>query len=131
MTRIDKYLWAVRLFKTRSIATAQCKAGKILVNDETVKASREIKSGDLMQIKKNNAVFSYQVIDLLENRVGAPLVKNYIKDCTPQTEKDKYAEYLAAQREFKDFSFGKPSKTDRRKLKNFLGDQFPFTIFTL
>lgn len=122
MTRIDKYLWSVRLFKTRSLAAEQCKAQKVLVNQEPVKASRELRKGDLIQLKRNTAIFSYKVLDLLENRIGAPLVKNYLEDITPQTERDKELEYLNAKRDFRDFSFRKPSKTDRRKLRKFLGD---------
>ena len=122
MTRIDKYLWAVRLFKTRTLAADQCKAQKVLVNQEPVKASREIKIGDIVYIKRNTAQFSYKVLDLLENRVGAPLVKNYLEDVTPQSERDKEQEYLLNKKEFRDFTLGKPSKTDRRKLRRFLGD---------
>lgn len=122
MTRIDKFLWAVRLFKTRSLAAEQCKTQKILIQGEPVKSSRDVRPGDIIQIKKNTAVFSYKVIDLLENRVGAPLVKNYLEDITPTEEVEKYQTYLLAQREYRDFSFGKPSKSDRRKLRKFLGD---------
>lgn len=122
MLRIDKYLWAVRLFKTRSLATAECKAQKILINDEPVKASREPKTGDIIRIKKNAAVFSYRILDFPQNRVGAPLVKNYLEDITPESEVEKYKTYITAKNEFRDFTFGKPSKTDRRRLKKFLGD---------
>ena len=122
MTRIDKYLWAVRLFKTRSLAAEQCKTQKVLVNQEVVKASRELKPGDLIQVKKNTAIFSYRVLNLLENRVGAPLVKDYLEDITPEAELEKYKTYQLAQREYRDFNLGKPSKSDRRKLRKFLGD---------
>jgi len=122
MTRIDKYLWAVRLFKTRTLAADQCKAQKILVNQEPVKASRELKTGEVISVKRNTAIFSYKVLDLLENRVGAPLVKNYLQDITPADQVEKEKEYLNAKRDYKDFTFGKPSKTDRRKLRNFLGE---------
>lgn len=122
MIRLDKFLWAVRLFKTRSQATDEIKSGKITVNGEAVKPAKEVKTGDIVRIKKNTAIFSYRVIDLLENRVGAPLVKNYLEDITPESEVDKYKEYQAAQREYRDFSFGKPSKADRRKRDKFLGN---------
>ncbi|MBK9190672.1 MAG: RNA-binding S4 domain-containing protein [Crocinitomicaceae bacterium] len=122
MTRIDKYLWAVRLYKTRSMAAEACKSNKILISKEPVKPSREIKAGDIFEIKKNTAVFTYKVLDELENRVGAPLVKNYLEDLTPSAEIEKQREYLKAKNEFRDFTFGKPSKSDRRKLKKFLGD---------
>lgn len=122
MTRIDKYLWAVRLFKTRTLAADQCKSQKILVQDEPVKASCELKVGDVIRLKKNTAVFSYKVLELVENRVGAPLVKNYLLDITPDTEREKYQTYLTSQQTFRDFTHGKPTKTDRRKLRKFLGD---------
>jgi len=119
MTRIDKYLWCVRLFKTRSQAAEHCKSQKILVNDEPVKASREIKIGDVIKVKKDTAMFSYRVIEQLENRVGAALVKNYFEDITPSDQVEKQKEYLNAKKEFRDFTLGKPSKADRRKLRNF------------
>lgn len=122
MCRIDKYLWAVRLFKTRAQAAEACKSQKVFVNNEPVKASREVKKADVINVKKNTAVFSYKVLELLENRVGAPLVKNYIEDITPAEQVEKQKEYLNAKKEFRDFTFGKPSKTDRRKLRDFLGD---------
>ena len=121
MARIDKYLWTVRLFKTRSLAAEQCKKGKVSVNGEIAKPSRELKIGDQIAIKKNTAVFSYLVISFPANRLGAPLVKEYLKDITPTEEIEKYKTYLAAQREYNQFSFGKPSKQDRRKLNKFLG----------
>lgn len=99
-----------------------CKSNKILINKEAVKPSREIKTGDIFEIKKNTAIFTYRVLALLENRVGAPQVKNYLEDLTPTSEIEKQREYLNAKNEFRDFTFGKPSKSDRRKLKKFLGD---------
>ncbi|MBI3136330.1 MAG: RNA-binding S4 domain-containing protein [Bacteroidetes bacterium] len=122
MTRIDKYLWAVRLFKTRSLAAEHCKSQKVLVNNEPVKTSREIKPGEVIQLKRNTAVFSFRVLAILENRVGAPLVKNYLENITPADQVEKEKEYLDAKRDFRDFKLGKPSKTDRRKLRRFLGD---------
>lgn len=93
-----------------------------MIKKEPVKPSREIKTGEIFEIKKNTAIFSYRVLALLENRVGAPLVKNYLEDLTPPSEIEKQREYLSAKNEFRDFTFGKPSKSDRRKLKKFLGD---------
>lgn len=122
MARIDKYLWAVRLFKTRSLAANMVKAGKVLVNGEEVKASRDLKAGDKFQIKKNTAIFFYEVIDVIENRVGAKLVENYLRDITPLEEVEKYKAYQMAQREYRDAGFGKPTKKDRRSIRKFLGD---------
>ena len=120
--RIDKFLWNVRLFKTRSLAADQCKTNKILIKNEPVKSSKEIKIGDVISVKKNSAIFSYRVIELLKNRVGAALVKNYIEDITPETEIEKYKIYQEAQREYRENDFGKPTKSDRRKLNKFLED---------
>jgi ribosome-associated heat shock protein Hsp15 len=122
MTRIDKYLWAVRLFKTRTQASEACKSQKVLINNDTVKSSRDVKKGDVISLKKNTAIFTYRIVELLENRVGAPLVKEYLEDITPIDQVEKQKEYLSAKKEFRDFTLGKPSKTDRRKLRNFLGD---------
>lgn len=122
MARIDKYLWAVRLFKTRSLASKMVKEGKVLLDGEKVKTAKELKVGDVFNIKKNTAVFSYQVVDLLEKRVGAKLVDQYLKDITPEEELEKYRQYQLAQKEYRDLGFGKPTKKDRRNIKRFLGE---------
>lgn len=122
MTRIDKYLWAVRLFKTRSIAADAIKSGKIKVNDLVIKASKEIKANDIISIKKQSAIFSYRVIAILDRRVNATTAAQHVTDITPTSEKEKYAIYLEAKKEFRDFDFGKPTKQDRRKLGKFLGE---------
>lgn len=122
MARIDKYLWAVRLFKTRSLSAKMVKTGKVWVNGDLVKASKEINIGEKISIKKNTAVFTYEVIDLLEKRVGAKLVENYIRDITPAEQIEKYKEYQLAQKQYRQMGYGKPSKKDRRNIKKFLGD---------
>lgn len=124
MVRIDKYLWAVRLFKTRSMATGAVKSGKILLNNTIVKASKEVKINDLISIKKQNAIFSYRVLSLLDRRVNSATAAQHIEDITPAVEKEKYASYLAAKKEYRDFDFGKPSKLDRRQLGKFLDNIF-------
>ena len=123
MARIDKYLWAVRLFKTRSLAANMVKTGKVMVAGEPVKASKELKIGDQFSIKKNTAVFTYEVVDLLEKRVGAKLVVDYLRDLTPQEELEKFEAYQLAQKEFRDAGFGKPTKKDRRNISKFLKDE--------
>jgi len=122
MARIDKYLWAVRLFKTRSLAAKMVKEGKVLLDGEKVKTAKELKAGDVFSIKKNTATFTYQVVELLEKRVGAKLVEQYLKDITPEEEIEKYKQYQLAQREYRDLGFGKPTKKDRRNIRKFLGD---------
>ena len=122
MTRIDKYLWAVRLFKTRSLAADTVKTGKVLVNGEAVKPSREVKIGDQLSVKRNTAVFTYEVLELLDKRVGAKLVENYLRDITPIEEKEKFREYQLAQQQYRQMGHGKPSKKDRRSIRKFLDD---------
>lgn len=120
MARIDKFVWAVRLFKTRSLAANQCKTNKILVNDEPVKASKEVKVGDIVSVKKSGAVFSYKVLELLEKRVGAKLVEQYIRDITPTEEIEKYKLFQASQKSYRHNGMGKPTTKERRHLEKFL-----------
>lgn len=122
MARIDKYLWAVRLFKTRSLAAKMVKEGKVLLDGEKVKTAKELKVGDVFSIKKNTATFTYEVVELLERRVGAKLVEQYLRDITAEEEIEKYKQYQLAQREYRDLGFGKPTKKDRRNIRKFLGD---------
>lgn len=118
--RIDKYTWAVRLTKTRSKASELISKGKIKVNEVDVKPSRDVKLGDIIQVHKNSAVFSYKVLELLEKRVGPKLVSIYIEDITPIEEVEKYKTYQEAQRVYRDMGTGRPSKKDRRSLDDFL-----------
>lgn len=122
MARIDKYLQAVRLFKTRSLAANHVKNGKVMVNGEEIKASKELKIGDHISIKKNTVVFEYEVVDLLEKRVGAKLVEQYLRDITSEEEIEKYKQYQAAQRDYRQLGYGKPTKKDRRNIRRFLDD---------
>lgn len=117
--RIDKFLWCVRLSKTRSKATELVKKGKVKLNDEDIKPSREVSSGDTVSIIKHTTTFSYKVKELLKNRVGAKLVDDYIIDVTPQSEIEKYKMYQAAQASYRSHGTGKPSKKERRALESF------------
>lgn len=117
--RVDKYIWAVRLFKTRSVATEAISKGKVLINDALIKPSREIKVGDVITVLKHNAKFKYQVLSELERRVGAPLVKEYLLDMTSAEEIEKLKLYLQAQNNYR-HTDGKPTKKDRRELDRFL-----------
>ena len=124
MARIDKFIWAVRLFKTRSLAANQCKANKVLVNDETVKSSKTVKVGDVVTIRKNGASFSYKILELLEKRVGPKLVETYIRDITPLEEVEKYKLYQLNQSNYRDNGMGKPTTKERRRLEKFLRKGF-------
>lgn len=113
--RIDKYLWAVRIYKTRSLAAEACKKGKISVDDMPAKPSRTIASGDVIEVKKMPVLYSYRVIDPIEKRVGAKIVDQFVKDITSQEELRK----LEMQDDFyikRDRGAGRPTKKERRLL---------------
>ena len=118
--RIDKYVWCVRLSKTRSLATKLVANNKIKLNNAECKPAKELAVGDLLTIQKNNAAFSFRVKALTEKRLGAKLVADYIDDETSEEEIEKYKTYQAAQRNYRGRDQGKPSKKDRRELDDFL-----------
>lgn len=118
--RVDKYIWCVRLAKTRSLASEWVSKGKVKLNGEQVKPAKEIRKGDTISIAKNTATFSYKVLEILEKRIGAPLVKDFILDTTPMEEIEKFKQYQASQSVYRQFGEGKPTKKDRRNLDDFL-----------
>jgi|SRR6218665_1076680 len=117
--RVDKYVWFVRLAKTRTLATEQIQKGRIKLNDQSVKPSKEVKIGDTVSIVKNNAVFSYKIKDLLDRRVGARLVADYLLDITDPLELEKFKTYQSAQSVYREYGTGRPSRKDRDKLDSF------------
>ena len=119
--RLDKYIWAVRLSKTRSQASELIAKGRVLINNAHVKPSREVKIGENIVLLKHSARFQYKVLDLLDKRVGAPLVKDYIQDLTAPEEIEKLKAYQEAQRNYR-LTDGKPTKKDRRELDRFMDD---------
>ncbi len=119
--RIDKYLWAVRVYKTRTLATEACRKGKVTVGDMPAKPSRMVASGDVIQVKKMPVVYSHQVLDPIEKRVGAKIVERFVKNVTPQEELDK----LELQDDFfvrRDRGAGRPTKKARRLLDDIRDD---------
>lgn len=117
--RWDKFLWCVRLTKTRSQAAELLSKGKVKINGEQVKPAREVKMNDEINIHRNTAVFTYKVVGFTDKRVGAALVVNFITDLTSEEEIEKYKAYQAAQRVYRQTD-GKPTKKDRRELDDFL-----------
>lgn len=118
-TRIDKWLWAIRVFKTRSIAADACKSNKITVNGTIVKPSREIKIGDTITVKKLPVIYSYKVIELINNRQPAKNVPLYALDTTPQAELDKLQQKISIYLS-RDAGAGRPTKKDRREIDDLM-----------
>ena len=118
--RIDKYVWCVRLAKTRSLATKLVAGNKVKLNGLECKPAKEVSIGDLISVQKNNATFSFRILALIEKRLNAKLIGDYIVDETSAEEIEKYKTYQAAQRNYRGKDYGKPSKKDRRELDDFL-----------
>lgn len=122
--RIDKYLWAVRIFKTRSDAAEAVRNNRVTVNGSTVKPSREVKIGDTIAVKRMPVTYEYKVLELVSSRQPAKNVPTYCLNITPQSELDK----LAAPREtifvFRDRGTGRPTKKERRDLDSLMDGIF-------
>ena len=112
--RIDKYLWAVRIYKTRSSASEACRKGRILIADVQVKPSRTISANEIITVKKPPVVFTYRVIEPLENRVSAKLAGNYAEDLTAAEEKLKLQIRPSDISGYRDRGAGRPTKRERR-----------------
>jgi len=114
--RVDKFLWCVRYFKTRSVATEACKQGKVRMNEAIVKPSREVFATDKIQVRKNQINYQIEVLDIPKSRVGAKLVNLYINDITPQEELEKRELLKYSQDYYRKKGAGRPTKKDRREL---------------
>ena len=122
--RLDKWLWAVRVFKTRSDAADACRTNRVLVNDAYAKPSREVKVGDVISVKKMPVVYQYRVVELVSSRQPAKNVPLYAADITPQSELDK----LNVPREtifiVRDRGTGRPTKKERRELDSLMDNLY-------
>ena len=122
--RLDKWLWAVRVFKTRSDAADACRTNRVLVNDAYAKPSREVKVGDVISVKKMPVVYPYRVVELVSSRQPAKNVPLYAADITPQSELDK----LNVPREtifiVRDRGTGRPTKKERRELDSLMDNLY-------
>ena len=119
--RIDKYLWSVRIYKTRSIASEECRKGRILISDIQVKPSRTITKNEIIIVRKPPVNFRYRVIEPIENRVPAKLVQQFIEDITPDEEKQKLDYRNSGTNIYREKGTGRPTKKERRlidKLKD-------------
>ena len=114
--RLDKYLWAVRVFKTRSDAADAIRQNRVLVNDAYAKPSREVKVGDMISVRRERVHYSYKVLDLVSSRQPAKTVPMYCLNCTPQEELDKLNVPHETIFVFRERGMGRPTKKDRRNI---------------
>lgn len=122
--RIDKWMWATRIFKTRTIAAEACKKGKVTINGQLVKASRMVKENDVIQVKKAPITYSFKVLQPIEKRVGAKLVSEFMENVTTPDqyellEMSKISGFVDRAR-----GTGRPTKKDRRNIEEFTVPEF-------
>ena len=120
--RIDKYLWCIRIFKTRSIATTACKKGQVKIDNKNIKPSKEVFGDELILVRKNQINYQIKVLDLPESRVGAKLIDLYRKDITPKEEFEKTDLLKFAKDYYRKKGTGRPTKKDRRDIDNYQDD---------
>ena len=122
--RIDKWLWATRIFKTRTIASDACKKGRVTIKGQNVKPSHGIRVGQVVEVRKPPVTYSFEVLGLIENRVGAKLVPNYLKNVTSRDQLEllemvKISGFVNRQK-----GLGRPTKKDGRELAQFTETAF-------
>jgi ribosome-associated heat shock protein Hsp15 len=120
--RIDKFLWSVRIYKTRSIASEECRKGRIIINNVQVKPSRTVTKNEIITIKKPPVIYTYRVIEPIENRVSAKLVEQFIEDLTSDEEKIKLDFTHTGGTIYRDKGTGRPTKKERRLIDRITGD---------
>lgn len=115
-TRIDKYLWAIRVFKTRSDATDACKGGKVRINGADIKPSKNVRAGDVISVRKGAVTYTYRVIAVIDKRQGAKLVPQYAENITPEEELAKLKAPVETFFLKRDRGSGRPTKKERRQM---------------
>ncbi len=125
--RIDKYLWAIRVYKTRTDATDACKGGKVRVNGADTKPSKPVRPGDTIVARKGAVTYTYKVLQLIDRRQGAKLVPLYAENLTPQEELDKLRAPVETFFLKRDRGAGRPTKKDRRQMES-LWDNLSFDV---
>ena len=127
--RIDKWLWAMRVFKTRTIATDACKKGRVTMNGTVLKPSRSIKVGDIVDVRKPPITYTFRVLALAENRLGAKLVPDYLENLTPQSqyallEMTRISGFVDRRK-----GLGRPTKRDAREMASFREQSYADSFF--
>jgi ribosome-associated heat shock protein Hsp15 len=125
--RIDKYLWFIRVYKTRSEATDACKGGKVRVNGADIKPSKAVKCGDVIVARKGAVAYTYKVLELIDKRQGAKLVSRYAENQTPEEELAKLRAPVETFFLKRDRGTGRPTKKDRRQMDS-LWDELSFDV---
>ena len=120
--RIDKYLWCLRYYKSRSIATQACKKGAVKINNVSIKPSRDVFPGDILQVRIKQINYTLQILDLPKSRLGAKLVDLYRKDTTPKEAFEKIELLKYSKEYYRKKGTGRPSKKDRRELEDFTSE---------
>ena len=114
--RLDKYLWSIRAYKTRSEATTACNGGKVRLNGADVKPSKAVKVGDVIVVRKGPVTYTYKVLALIDKRQGPKLVPDFVENQTPQEELDKLHAPVETFFLKRDRGAGRPTKKDRRQM---------------
>ena len=125
--RVDKWLWATRIFKTRTIATEACKKGRVSIGGINVKPSRPLKVGEIVDVRKPPVTYSFRVKALAENRMGAKLVPEYLENVTPASQMEllemvKISGFINRQK-----GLGRPTKKEGRELSRFTDDAYSYS----
>src|ERR1035437_731493 len=120
--RIDKFLWSVRIYKTRSLASDECRKGRIIINEVQVKPSRTVLKNEIITVKKPPVIYSYRVIEPIGNRVSAKLVEQFIEDLTSEEEKTKLDVRQAGGVIYRNKGTGRPTKKERRLIDKIKDD---------
>lgn len=120
--RIDKLLWAVRIYKTRSIASEECRKGRIVINNIQVKPSRIVSANEVIIVKKLPVIYTYRIIEPIEKRIPAKLVDTYLEDLTSEDEKAKLILIHNSNSNLREKGTGRPTKKERRNLDRFIDD---------
>lgn len=126
--RVDKYLWAMRIYKTRSIATDACKCGRVKMNGVEIKPSRAFHVGDVFTVRKGPITYTYRILQLASNRLGAKMVPEYLQDITPKEQLELLELARYAAQSGRDRGTGRPTKKERRDIEQFFSDDYDYLL---
>lgn len=118
--RIDKFLWSVRFYKTRSISADEIKKNRVSIGDQVLKSSKEVKVGDVIKIRKNQIDYKIKVLQIPKSRIGAKLVPLYVADITDKEQYEIFAMRRSEQNYYRIKGEGRPTKKDRRELEDYI-----------